>query len=309
MKRTIGFVLLLISSVGLTAGFAGVGGPLSNTECPIVVAAALKKAEQVTGAKKWTTANQKQQTFLSSMYPEMTNQIVGMPEIKTTAGSPADVNTFLRSQGFSIRLDEKLDFGTAGVMSLKMKWLEKGTVTTVEVQGNHFPAFKLLTVTFYHVPVRNGLVLGLRTTTTDIVYLAPVFEDEYALPTHQLVQRLSREKKQYQGSYWQGAIIPMVDLIDNPDLSWMVGLSATDRNGGPVVINQALQETKFKMDELGASAESGAAAGGTRADPKEHETFVIDRPFVAWIERPQVGIVFAARCSYNCWRDPKAPTK
>jgi hypothetical protein len=71
-------------------------------------------------------------------------------------------------------------------------------------------------------------------------------------------------------------------------------------------IGQALQQTKFRMNEKGAKVESAVAMSLNRGMAVEPEPYVIDRPFVLWIERPGMAIpFFAAVLCEDVWREPK----
>ena len=97
---------------------------------------------------------------------------------------------------------------------------------------------------------------------------------------------------------------PMVDLACREDLSWLLGLELGDSSGQQWTVSQALQQTRFQMNEVGARVRSASAMAvmGAAMDKRD---LVIDRPFYLWIERPGVTQpVLDAYLAEGDWRDP-----
>ncbi len=92
-------------------------------------------------------------------------------------------------------------------------------------------------------------------------------------------------------------VFPMVDLDQQVELNWIVGMRTNDLDGRPVVIEHGVQQTKLRINLKGAHVESAVAiAMVTGMQPDFAENLVIDRPFFCWIERDGVtepGSVFA----------------
>jgi hypothetical protein len=105
---------------------------------------------------------------------------------------------------------------------------------------------------------------------------------------------------------YNGVIFPMVDLDQEVDISWLKGMLVTP----DFYIAQALQQTKFKMNEKGAHVKSAVALGlECTACPEKSMRLplVIDTPFYLWIERPGVtDPIFAAYVTEENWKDPKS---
>jgi hypothetical protein len=95
----------------------------------------------------------------------------------------------------------------------------------------------------------------------------------------------------------------MVNLDMQPDISWLLRMSTVDQAGMPWAISQALQQTKFAMDEFGATVESAAAIGvRCLCLPNRYQ---IDRPFVAAVFRPGLKLpIFIGYLDTDCWNRP-----
>ena len=77
-------------------------------------------------------------------------------------------------------------------------------------------------------------------------------------------------------------------------------------DGLPGIIAQASQQTKLKMNEIGARVESVVAIaivlGGMDAPEPDH---VINRPFLIWFERDGLSRpLFAGHITPDDWRNP-----
>ncbi len=95
----------------------------------------------------------------------------------------------------------------------------------------------------------------------------------------------------------------MVDLVQEVELGWLVGMH-TDDGGAPYVVTYGAQQTKFRMDTRGARVESAAVAG-VRFLSATPTDLVIDRPFFCWIERDGVRTpIMAAYVDQEHWADP-----
>jgi len=99
----------------------------------------------------------------------------------------------------------------------------------------------------------------------------------------------------------------MVKLGQQVDISWMKKLATTCDNGDPAWLEKALQETRLRMNEEGARAESAVALGGQRmttASPPPPD-YVIDRPFLAWWGKPDLPIpIFVGYITPENWVNP-----
>jgi serine protease inhibitor len=101
----------------------------------------------------------------------------------------------------------------------------------------------------------------------------------------------------------------MVKLAQTPNISWLVDLEADGDDGRPYLIAEALQQTRLRMNEFGVRAESAVAlavaAGSFRSAPR----YVLDRPFLIWIERTGLSIpLFVGHIGTDDWDNPGSIT-
>jgi len=108
------------------------------------------------------------------------------------------------------------------------------------------------------------------------------------------------EKVKATAHNYEGASFPMIDLDEKPDIDWILGMHISQ----DYYIEQAKQQTKFRMNEKGARVQS--AVGMTflckSAGPAPH---IIDRPFLLWIKRDGLDFpLFAGLFAEDCWKEP-----
>ena len=60
---------------------------------------------------------------------------------------------------------------------------------------------------------------------------------------------------------YRSVLFPMVDYDEHVDISWLIGMRTFDVSNSEFGISQALQQTKFKMNQLGARVKSAVAFG------------------------------------------------
>jgi hypothetical protein len=104
-----------------------------------------------------------------------------------------------------------------------------------------------------------------------------------------------------------GLRFPMVDLNQQVDINWLKKMS-TYALGETWEISQAKQQTKLRMNHLGARAQSAVAIGGmmiTSVRPPDPPDLVIDRPFMVWFERAGLNRpLFSGHITPDDWKEP-----
>ena len=103
---------------------------------------------------------------------------------------------------------------------------------------------------------------------------------------------------------YEGVIFPMVHYDQHEDISFLKGMRI---EGTGHYVAEAVQQTRFRMNEFGARAESAVAMTKRLcASSEERKPYVLDRPFILWIERGGIGIpIFMAVFAEDVWKDPK----
>lgn len=299
----------------------------------------LTLAEEVVSSNgTWIAENPTQRRFLESYYdaraalrPLLGHLSADDPlKIASIASDEAvEINRFLQEHGFSINLDPfppppPPRFGVASVMDVLVEWPDKGEVQPLlAADNNTYPGVKMNRASAFivnqHEPVvylqtknrdyQVGMIIpdDPIDDAFDLIDFVTARKEELGEDIRQRISRLTRR--------YQGVIFPKISLDQEPDISWLEGMWTDGYYkgvSGPSIIEQALQQTKFKMNEIGARAESAMAMRVMTlgAPAPEPEPYKIDRPFVCWIERKGISLpLFAAYIQYPDWKDPGSLTK
>jgi len=267
------------------------------------------------GNRKWVPVNGLQERFVSRILEPTRPELVNIPELESVAAlSEAPINEFLRRKGFSIQLDPfpklvppERAWGAASVLDVLVQWRTRGFATKLETPGGKiYPAARLSEDTVYVVRAGDVFLAELRTRSSDIAYMAMWDEPVEHFELLAAVEGISRARK--LPAPYEGLIFPMVDLDHKVDIGWLKELSTTDNKGYFNKLTQALQQTKLKMNHIGARIKDAVAIGGIRCTScvrEELPPLVINKPFLFWIERPGLSRpLFAARITEGDWKDP-----
>jgi hypothetical protein len=136
--------------------------------------------------------------------------------------------------------------------------------------------------------------------------LADKPRQSFALLQH--VNQLRGAVKNGSSAYFDELLFPMVDIDQKPDIRWLLNLKNQAKTNS-YYIRQALQETRFQMNEEGAAAQSAVAmefaTEGSAMIPQEPRILKIDKPFYLWIERPGMKMpLFTAYIDTTTWKAP-----
>jgi hypothetical protein len=276
---------------------------------PIVGALVATEAE-IGSNRTWESENDQQAEFLRDVFGPSRDEVAGIPELKGICSRDHEVvNAFLRQNGFSIQLNPMAGIdkiAAASILKLALEWAEKGTTTNVTYDGKNYPAVKMGAggVRFYECHGHQNPVCVIRTKSGDDVGLTmldsnPLTEKELALTADRIFENLQHHRGEFAG-----LVFPMVDLDMRPDISWLLGMKTMCADGLQGIISQALQQTRFAMDEVGARVESAAAVAVSRgmSVPQVH---VINRPFIAVVNRDGLRQnIFTGYIAPDSWKRP-----
>ncbi len=218
-----------------------------------------------------------------------------------------ELNKILRDKGFNIQLDEKMpfDLGVVTIMDLMAKWLAKADPATVNHEGVDYPAAQIKSGASIVNNGRLNPTLMIRTRNGLCVFIQIADYERSGLDLFHHIFKQARTMTHSETPC--DATIPLVDLDDQPDISWIVGL----RCDSPFfIINQALQQNKLKITLDGVRAESAVALAGVRSISfNERPKFVVDRPFNIWIayanSELQYFPLFCAYVAPDSWKESK----
>jgi hypothetical protein len=289
-------------------------GMTATTSIYTIISAIVAAEKAFLGANRvWKPKNPQQAEFVRDYLEWCRADLDRIPEFESIAAlSEVPINEFLKKKGFNIQLEKfpivvppERAWGAASVLDLLLKWKEPGTVRKMKgADGKLYPAahldegYSVFAVEYHENPV--GLV---QTAHGDNAYFTVVDKplDGFALiKKAQAVISANREME-----YFSGITFPMVDLDHTVDIGWLKEMGTWDEDGYFNKIIQALQQTKLKMNHLGAHVKDAVAIGGIRATSMPPPTLVIDRPFLFCIERPGLmEPLFSAYITEEHWKDP-----
>ena len=282
---------------------------MSQTMTVYPISKAVQEAENlVLGSNRvWTPVNKNQKTFIGSFLEPCREEVI--PEIQSLASSDANtLNQFLKEKGFSIKLQpfRENEFGVASILDILVEWINTGIATVIHTNGTgrEFPGVRIGggDVIFYSAPSHEHPIACLETKSSDLVYMTMLDDPPEGFALVAKAEELSREKK-YSFEF-DGLKFPMVNLNQEVDIGWLINMRTIDKAENEVRISQALQQTKLRMNEVGARAESAAAVGlrTLGAPPPDH---TINQPFLIWIERPDlVTPLFVGHITEEDWTNP-----
>ncbi len=212
------------------------------------------------------------------------------------------------------------DFVPGNGYSLSSSWGNVGEVIqqTIKFHTRYEEAEKAFS-TIMNLKIKNGFeiepinkgsketwnnpILELKTKTSDKVYLTLADCERKEFDLLQKIQTIRNLVRKADCEY-ESAHIPMVDLNQEVDISWLKYLNTTSSTTEQFQITQALQQTKFKMNELGAKVESAVAFGiECCAARMEMKRFKLDKPFFVWVEREGLNLpIFAGYITQEDWK-------
>lgn len=282
----------------------------STVFAPIV--ACLLKAEENIGLNRvWHGVNTLQDLFVGDYFDMCKAGIIGLEDaIQSIFSFSADeINRFLAEKGFSIQLDplEDNEFGVASVLDILLSWQSPGKKCLIQSSGQSFDGVELKGGVDFCSSRNFPTVVKIRTQSKDCLYLAiPDCEPDGDVEMMSYAKELMTTR--FFGSAYDGVRFPMVNYDQVVDISWLLGLRTNASNGDEVYISQAHQQSKLRINEFGARAESAVALGVTRGICM-NSFYTIDKPFMAVIVRDGVPCpVFVAYVTPEDWKNPGSLT-
>ena len=244
--------------------------------------------------------NEEQEIFLDS-FGDMIDDVSEMDCVKGKAArGSAEINKWLKDEGFNIQLPKTKELSVAAIMRVIIEWLYEGKTTYIQgVDGKEYEAVSMKSngVTISHVvQAHKHPVVRIAGKNGETVCMSMI--DEMPITQEGMFLKISELDGVRAGSHqFQGVSFPIVDLDDQPDISWISGMGLFKDTR----IDKALQQTRFKMDEKGAKVESAAAMTTYRSVSRDMN-HIIDRPFLLWVMRPELDFpVFASVICEDAW--------
>lgn len=254
------------------------------------------------------------QEDLLGRLPQLLQDLDRIPELRAWARRTAEeINALLKGNGFDIRLDHWPDdgesFGVVSFLDLTVKWPQAGESAEIyavrEGRLQTYPGFLLAQGVVDYLEVGGDKpLLRIPARSGDSVYLHQTLGTPSGFELYDRVatlreSRVSTRRFAHVGS----TTIPQVKLHRQADISWVECMAIPDPL---LLIVQALQEVRFGMNEIGARAKTATALAMSRGGPPSvTEPYVVDSPFLIWIERPEVATpLFVAYVTEEDWKEP-----
>ena len=262
----------------------------------------------------WTPTNEEQYQFLQrflaakSVVSELGDNLRRKADLSSEV-----INAWLKENGFDINLSPNSgnSFCVASILDVLVEWVNKGDVTSIYNGRGTFPAVRLKAgdgdvVGFTDKDIHQFPIAGINTKSGDRVRMTVLdFIDKETFSISDKVEQLRKATVKRSMGSCDGVIFPMIDYDRMIDINWILGMS-TGPSKDDYYISQALQQTKFRMNEKGARAQSAVAMTlrCKYAAPKDN-WIRIDRPFLLWIERPNISVpLFAGVFAEDTWKKP-----
>lgn len=249
------------------------------------------------GDGQWSSTNQYAQQFFKSFTPDASEMAL-LPEMKAKASKDAkEINRWLKSEGFSIKLPPEGELFVASVMKLAMQWLESGQVTSISYGEKEFAGVQLkdgVADIVYREGNNDDYVVIVNTKNgKDVAYFyvpqeTPKSQMDVVKAIAKMDASLLQEgAKIKKAKKFVGVRFPQINLDVQPDVSWLEGARTMGKDGRPAVISCCKQQIKMTLDTEGAKVETAAAMAVTRS--LGPVPFTIDKPFLFWIRREGVN--------------------
>src|SRR3989344_2652430 len=295
---------------------------MSHSMVPLNIVSALVKAEDMLGKERvWQALNKEQERFLRDFFSRRENLSAFSPsELRAWVDTVAErLNKILKDEGFDIQLEDFADgeFGVVSILDVLVEWIKEGRQTEIQAADNaRYPAVRFSEstenvegggrVVVYEAFTVNGSpnpIVRLNTKSGDTVAMTIADGEASGFTLIEKIDALRTATS--QPIYPDSFTFPMVDYNQSKTLSWLLGLATQAANGKGYEGSEALSQTKFKMNHLGARLKDAVAIAIRTTSFRQRMNIVIDRPFYLWIERPGVPApVFYAYFDQADWKNP-----
>jgi hypothetical protein len=277
---------------------------------PIIAALLAPEGDFIPDDAQWDAINSQQTFFLKNFFSQKEElRNFSSKEIKAWASSDYNVlNKIARENGFDIQLNEfgPDEFGSLAIFDVLIEWLKKGSLTSIRYNDQVYQAAALTKDIYKIYGINNGIyphpIVEIQTKSKDRVFMTIAASNDN-LNAFNLVETINnlREIMRHVDSNgicrlfnYDSVVFPCVDLNQQVDISWLKGMRSNE-----LYVNQALQQTKFKMDEKGARVQSSVMTSMARCMPL---VLTINKPFYIWIERENCTIpVFMGYIDSSDW--------
>lgn len=271
---------------------------------------------QATGP--WQSTNDKQKAFLERMKAcsPMLEKFTPAELKYFASSSDAEINAWLTENGFDIKLApfvDPQDYGAAAIQDVQIEWMEEANSNVMQVDDEIYPSVTMRKDNICYkqnIAVHPHPVAKITTKNGDVVMMTVATEE---LEGTELLDKVTAifDGTSGRNDYrdFDDLMFPKIDLNDKPDIGWLIGMGFPVNISGSEnfgTLSQALQQTFFKMNEVGARVKSAVAVGVMfECCSCPSPPLVMDKPFYLSIIRPGVDVpYFAAYLDVDSWKNP-----
>jgi len=264
----------------------------------------IKAQEFLKTEENYHCVNKEQKDFLHLFWKW--NEDLGKIPVESRADLSSDViNTWLAEKGFDIKLDPVCapGFAVASILDALVEWKSDGKQCKVDCfYGKQYDGVRMDSGYRILYSPEVGQYLQVYTKTGESVNMAvcdPAGDlDNFGLTRLAMKINDTMIPDSFHPSYIS---FPMIDCDQNPDISFLKCLEIKGFN-----IGEALQKTRFRMNENGARAQSAVAMGFRCLCCIQPTFFNIDSPFLLWINSPKTRYpIFTGYFTQETWKKPK----
>jgi len=291
---------------------------MSEVVCPIGITTCLIAAEEFLGeGRNWLPQNDLQKRFLEDISllqsfqsgEDDLNKISDL--IKWIASTdPNEINQFFTDNGFPEIKAGSLnnnEFGVGSILDVLVKWLKKAkrVKSGIESEGKKYDAFDIGSkyASFNTKRGHNHPIVLLKTKNEVTVYLTMLDEPLNGFQLYRFTMEASKNLRWCND--YSGVLIPMVNLEDKIDISWLGGLATYDDNDNRWWVESPAQKVRFKMNEFGARVQVATGMVIAMALHAPKKKLIIDKPFAIWFCSPHVSQpLVSLYIDQQDWEDP-----
>jgi hypothetical protein len=240
------------------------------------------------GPCSWSTINDEQMQF-NDWYAKFSDQIAELRGLAALASLDYQVlNKFLVEHGFEPKFDEFDGVGVASLLDMLVEWFVEAAQAIVfshcDEELMKYPAFSLDAggVEIFDPEFGAGPLARIKTKSGDSLWLQMEPAPTDGLHLALVAQAVAQSSKRINTRWTAGVVVPKVEIITEPDLSWMLGFNTRSERDGYHSICQAFQMFRFRMNEEGARAKVATGFATTRGVSRDPQPLVFDRPFMGY---------------------------
>lgn len=263
--------------------------------------------------------NDHQHLFLNKFhYPDDLSKFSSVELRSKVSEDIKEINSWLRENGYDIQLTvpperREGDFAVASILEVMTKWIKEAKETIIS-NGNSltYKAFSVDSGIRAAYPVKNYKhpVISLDTQGDDIVELLKADIAKDPTQMRQIIREKGFDLTSGKNFFYGKIIIPELNIDIQPDISWLCKLDFKSFNSDNTLrnwylIEEALQQIKFKMNKVGTEVKTAAAISCRSGSLcfENNLTYTFDTPFYVWITRKgTTQPYFAAYIDYDSFQ-------